>query len=502
MENENQSQKLTVHQRMQVIQAMSALVARMGWAQRLGQQYDGKRDVFEVLGYPKTLTYDDYYAHYMRQDLAAAIINRPIEATWSGPVELNENDTEEETEFERTWAALMDNETLGLKDKLIRVDTLSGIGEYAVLLFGFDDVKTTEAFKTEVSKNAKLKYVKPFDQATCQIKQFDVDPSSERYGLPLLYDFTVVNVSTKAETNVVVHWTRVLHITDTRLESDVYGIPVLMNVFNRLIDIEKIVGGSGEMFWRNGRPGYQGVMDKDFAMGTQTKEDMETQLDEMEHDFRRFLTLQGMKVEALGTPSIADPNPSVDIQIQMISAAKGIPKRILTGSERGELASSQDADEWKAYITNRRTNKTEVNIIRPLVSYFQRTGVLPVPKTGKYDVKWSDLFALSEKERVEIGKGRATAIKEYVTAPLAEYVMPVEAFLEFCLGFTSEQIELIQSMTGDTVIEDIRQQQQAELQKQMAKNNPQGGNDPNSPNADPKSKDNGGTGKNTPPTKK
>ena len=30
----------------------------------------------------------------------------------------------------------------------------------------------------------------------------------------------------------------------------------------------------------------------------------------------------------------------------MISAETGIPKRILTGSERGELASSQDRDNW------------------------------------------------------------------------------------------------------------------------------------------------------------
>jgi hypothetical protein len=58
-------------------------------------------------------------------------------------------------------------------------------------------------------------------------------------------------------------------------------------------------------------------------------------------------------------------------------------------------------------------------------------------------VKWDDLFAVTEKERAEIGKTRATAFKEYSSNPVAESQIPLNIFLEYFIGFTKEQIELI-----------------------------------------------------------
>jgi len=64
------------------IQTLSTLMQRMAWAGRVGKQYNGERDVYKALGYPVTITYEDYSSRYLRQDIAAAIINRPAEATW------------------------------------------------------------------------------------------------------------------------------------------------------------------------------------------------------------------------------------------------------------------------------------------------------------------------------------------------------------------------------------------------------------------------------------
>jgi len=131
-----------------------------------------------------------------------------------------------------------------------------------------------------------------------------------------------------------------------------------------LFDLEKLVGGSAEMFWRGARPGYKGKVDKEYTLTSDEEEDFQDQLDEYEHNLRRFLISRGIDISALET-QVSDPSKHVDVQIQMISAQTGIPKRILTGSERGELASTQDITSWYSLIQGRRENYVAGNILRP-----------------------------------------------------------------------------------------------------------------------------------------
>ena len=288
--------------------------------------------------------------------------------------------------------------------------------------------------------------------AASKINTFETNPQSPRYGRPLTYNITITT-STGMGQSIEVHYTRIIHIVDDPLESDMEGAPRLEKIFNRLMDLEKIVGGSAEMFWRNARPGYQGEVNEKYNMSTDVKKDMQNQLDEYEHNLRRFLILEGVKVSAL-QQNVADPKSNVDVQIQMISAATSIPKRILTGSERGELSSGQDSDEVNDYIQTRRDNHAEPHIVRPFVDRCIQLGILPKPKTGKYTVMWSDLFSKSEAQKVKIGLDRSTAIKNYVGTPMAEAVLPPSAFMEFCLGLDTDQIDLINEMVKDQVAEE------------------------------------------------
>ena len=63
------------------IQTMSILMERAKYASQLGLQYGGDRKIYEALGYPKYINYADYMAKYSRQDMATAIIDRPVNAT-------------------------------------------------------------------------------------------------------------------------------------------------------------------------------------------------------------------------------------------------------------------------------------------------------------------------------------------------------------------------------------------------------------------------------------
>jgi len=141
--NQNQVQALQNR-----IQTLSAVIGRAQLAAKLGSQYGGDRDIYQALGYKKELTFADCYIRYRRQDIAKAIIDRPISATWRGTLEMLEADDDEDTDFEKDWRQL--NKKLGLKSRFSRVDRLTCLGKYGVLLLGLDDVRTKDDFRQPV----------------------------------------------------------------------------------------------------------------------------------------------------------------------------------------------------------------------------------------------------------------------------------------------------------------------------------------------------------------
>jgi len=85
----------------QQIQALTSMVvARAQLASNLGMQYGTDRDIYQALGYKLILDWRDYWARYSRQDIAKAIIDRPVKATWQGQLELIESEDAKKTPFE------------------------------------------------------------------------------------------------------------------------------------------------------------------------------------------------------------------------------------------------------------------------------------------------------------------------------------------------------------------------------------------------------------------
>ena len=438
-----------------VIQLYSELTNRLSMASQMGFQYRGDRDVYQALGYPlqTNLKYSDYYGRYLRQDMAKAIIDRPVTASWKGELSVIENVSKSKTKFEEAWDELF--KKLKLKSIFIRADKLTGLGRFSILLLGLSDVGSTEqfAFPATKRKDLKLLYVKPVGEDAVEIMQFDEKVKSERYGLPLLYKVktTVRNTDrTYKDVELNVHYSRVVHLVEDVLEDEVYGTPRLQAVYNRLMDLEKLVGGDAEMFWRGARPGYTGKLDPDFQIDSAGLEELKNQVDEFEHNMRRILINEGVDYKALAQ-QIADPGPHVEVQMQMISAKTGIPKRILTGSERGELSSAQDKQEWISYVTSRREEQNEPMILRPFIDKCIDIGVLPSPKNNEYIIVWDKLFSLSDKEKVEMGKSRALALKEYGMNPVAQELMPFDLFCKFFLNLDTTQVEEVLQDNGNKI---------------------------------------------------
>jgi len=421
------------------LRVFSELMGRYKFFSQLGlDSYNGTRDIYQALGYPKDLTWDNYWGRYNRQDIAKAIIDRPVKASWKGEIDVIETIKEDLTPFEKVWQEIY--ERLKLKSVFMRADRLTGIGTYAVIFLGLDDVKSGDDLINPVVKgrNPKLLYVKPLSQEVAQIESFEENTASERYGLPLIYSITIQ--SGQKTVNIRVHYSRIVHLTEDILQDEVYGIPRLQAVYNRLMDLEKLVGGDAEMFWRGARPGYTGEVREDYQMTPEMKLDLKNQIDEFENNLRRILINEGVTYEAL-KQQIADPSSHVDVQMQMISAVTGIPKRILTGSERGELSSAQDKLEWISYVTSRREEQNEPNILRPFIDKCIEIGVLPKPKEP-YIIRWDKLFSLSDKEKVDIGHVRSLIMKEFSMSSIEEYI-PLDVFLRHFTNFDEVQIEEI-----------------------------------------------------------
>jgi len=420
------------------LQAYSELITRMNYAAGLGIQYNGARDIYAALGYKNELTFSDYYAKYDRQDIAASIIDKPVDTTWRGDV-IVEEATDQETELEKGWKKVY--EELKLKSIFLRADKLAAIGRYSVMVMGFSDATSLDQLQQPVlkGKNMKLLYVLPFSEQQAIISTSETNPSSPRFGKPLTY-----SVQINEQQSALIHYTRIIHITGPILDSEIYGIPAMKKCYNRLDDLMKIVGGSAEMFWRGARPGYQGKVNEGFTMGPNAQAALKDQFDEYESNLRRFLTVEGVDISALES-QVSDPLNHVDIQLQMISAATNIPKRILLGSERGELASSQDQNNWYSYIDVRRSESAEPRIVRPFIDRCIELGVLPATqkKEEPYDIKWSDLHSESDKDKAEVGRIRATALKEYTSNPTAESIIPPEIFFQYFLGLDDNTIKIV-----------------------------------------------------------
>ena len=450
------------------LNTLSTIVNRMGLAKQMqNQSFGGDRNIYEALGYPLELTFNDYFSRYDRQDIAKAIIDRPIKATWSGNVEITESSKAIETPLEQAWKALYKDQRL--KSMFTRVDKLTGLGRYGILLFGLSDVKKQEDWIKPIQGKLSLMYLKPLSESTAKVNKYVTDTTDKRYGLPYSYSIEISESEQGGTKTLKVHYSRVLHIVDDVLESEIEGTPRLKNVFNRLMDLEKLVGGSAEMFWKGARPGFQGKVDKDFSMTSDAQDDLKDQIDEYEHNLRRILVNEGVSYESLAQ-QVADPGDHVDIQLQMISATTGIPKRILVGSERGELSSKQDSSEWNGYVQNRREEYAETSIVRPFIDKCIELGLLPKVNEEGYTLTWPDLFAQSELEKAEVGKTRSAALKEYASNPMAEATIPPQAFLEYFLGMNQDQIDVIEEMKQTAILEEpiISPVEQAILDKEAA----------------------------------
>ncbi len=425
----------------------SAPMSRLDFASRVGgayNQYGGQREIRRVAGYKTDLTFDDYYDAYTRQDVAARVIETYPDHTWISVPEVYESEKNTGTQFEKEWDYLV--KTKKIISHLRSLDILAGIGRFGIMVMGVDDGRKLDKPLEKAGKKEKrnLVYMRPYMEGEVKITAWDTDSSSPRYMLPVMYHVTPKEkelFDDKLVQGFDVHYTRVIHFADNSVNSrGVFGLPRLQRVFDRMTDILKIVAGSGEMFWRGAYQGFSFEADADAALPKEDEQKMKEAIQKYFMGLDRAMLLRGVRANPLN-PAISSPKDHLDVQLTIVAIASRIPRRILSGSEQGKLASVQDAENWAQQVTIRRTNVAEPDILRPFVEFCIDYGIVTPPVSeGGFSIYWPSLEVPSDKDTSESAFNFTNALAKYATMGLYK-VMPFNEYLANVWNYSTAAAE-------------------------------------------------------------
>lgn len=284
----------------------------------------------------------------------------------------------------------------------------------------------------------KLLYLRPFPEASAQITHYENNPTCPRYGQPTQYLITF-NDSRESSWQGMrtvapqhqrqVHWTRIVHIpSDGRLASDVFGTERLRQVYRHVLSLQKLYHGDGEMYWKGAFPGIS--FETHPQLGGQVQLDQSAvrgQIEQYQNGLQRFLLSMGMTAKML-SPTVADPTPHIEAQLGAIAIRIGIPKRILMGSERGELSSAQDAGEWDDTVGAWQVNDRNPRIVIPAVDRLINVGCLPEP--CGYSIDWPEITTAGETERAQIALTLTQAMVAYLQGNGPSFIAPMDYLTE------------------------------------------------------------------------
>ncbi len=392
-----------------IMRQLTGLVSRFQLANLAGLQFGGKRNLYDIFGYQKKLTSDDFLAKYIRQDIASRIIDAPPDATWSHPPMLDPD----EGDMSDAWKKLVkEHDIFGA---LNRADRLSRLNHFSILIVGMDDGGKLSA---PVQGNAShtMTSLRAVGSRQVDTIKFDSNERSPRFGLPDMYKIRFDDPTSKTSSagsvtvqglkDITVHHSRVVHIVEKPLEDMVFGIPIMEKIFNLLDDLLKVGGGTAEIFWLAANQGLQADIDKDMEIDPADAAALSEELDEFQHQLRRYVRTRGVKLNVLESKT---PNPSeiFAMLLGLISGTTGIPKRILLGSEAGELASAQDRANWAERIDERRALFCEPRMLNPLIVLLQSLRLVP---EGEVEWVWPSAFIQNPLEEGQTMAQTARAI--------------------------------------------------------------------------------------------
>jgi len=429
---------------------------------------DPRHHIDTECGYPKFITPIMYRYMYDRDDVARRVVDLYPDETWSeDPIVTDTDDETEMTPFKEDWQMLCEDHNV--LQMLYRINRLAGIGHYGALLLGVGDGADLEKpidepdllmgkKRTRSLIPRDVLFMRPFDEYLSFIHMYETDVLHPRYGLPKFYNLIFLDMTIDAagasigtRLNRRVHWTRVVHVPSDSLQSSlVFATPCMQPVFNRLLDLRKIKGGSAEMFWKGAFPGLSfeampGIID---ANPEYDKDEFKEMLERYSGGLQRYLDTVGLTVKSLA-PQVADPEKHVRVQLEAIAMAKNCPFNVFMGSEQGRVAGSESKTTWNQRLGKTIKRHTIPYVLRNCIDRFLAIGWMRPPKNDKYYVGWPDFHTVTDEDRANLALKWTQALAQYVAGGLIHFIAPLD-YMTQILGIKPKQAILIDAYMQET----------------------------------------------------
>lgn len=451
------------------------------------QLFDPRRDYYQECGFPATrdITPEQLKDLYDREPIAARVVEVYPKECWQVSPEVYEDeDGEEATPFEAAWDRVGrmlkgersyhkqadDGQGHPLWEYAERVDILSGIGRYGVLLLGLNDrlpdgnpaPLDREVQPIQEGEERKLLYIRALPEIHARVNRLENRKDSPRFGLPVSYQVTLNDpnndlIPQEGTTSFTmdVHWTRIVHIADGLESSEWCGVSRMRPVLNCLLNLVK-ASSSGEMFWKSAYPGLS--IESNPQLGSDVEynpEELRDMVQSYQNGLDRYLALMGFQAKTL-SPTFVDPTAMVNSQIDLICVKIACPVPVFKGYEIGEQASENNRLDWESRLQKRWNSYLIPRVIAPTVDRLIQVGVLPIPSLG-FSIFVPPLSEKSETEKITIASQKTAAIAQYIAGQVEQLIPPFE-YLTLILGMDEMEAEMILQKAAEGVEQKMAEQ--------------------------------------------
>lgn len=219
-----------------------------------------------------------------------------------------------------------------------------------------------------------------------------------------------------------VHHERVIILCEgSEDENMLSGVPFLRAGYNKLLDLEKVSGGSAEGFLKNASRQLGIAFDKETNMAALKQAATDAGFKDLGDALNDKVSRMNRGTDAAlvmqaGTPSVlsvapADPKPTWEVTANEFAASIQCPFTIQFGQQTGRLASDEDKTDWAKRCNGRRWG-FQSSVVERVLERFWTVGVIDPPSSGEVTLAWSDLLAPSEKEKIANMQAMATVAKD------------------------------------------------------------------------------------------
>lgn len=426
---------------------------------------DAKRPTaWTQYGYSQHVSFDMLYAAYERGGAGHGAVHKLLDGCWQKLPRIKRPNSDTESPWEKGVGNLL--RSVRAMAKLKDLDRRNMVGRYAAIIYRVADSK---ALAEPLQRATKLVDLIPVYEDQLKVTTWHTDPEAENYGTPAMFQYRKISppgteTQGRPEEWADVHPSRVQILAEGSTGDFFEGVPLLRAGFNRLVDLDKIAGGSGESYLKNSARTI--VFKYDVGAAPQAipgdhgepvasvRDAHETQARALNRSTDAAIVMQGGDATTLQT-SISDPTGPWTVAANEFAASVRIPFTILFGQQTGRLASDED----KADFANRCASRQEMELTPMLEEFITRMQAAGIIESGEFEVEWPPVNAPSEKDKAELLGKMTAAMQQAFQSGLVEPLFDANE-LRAVMGFEQRADDAMPT-EGDPAQTDQEQEEDA-----------------------------------------